>query len=149
MILHDNRKVVYNLFVGYFCRVTVDLYCPGARCDNSGSVLGGVWWCDVTGVVDTHRVSLLKWWQLVWRSAVVFTPAPCLWPVELETKLCKVWSFTITKKVSTRALSWMKVATTAFTFKKLSRHYAKRALTPQSLNVKLGLQRNYHKGRAV
>ena len=28
MILHDNRKVVYNLFVGYFCRVTVDLYCP-------------------------------------------------------------------------------------------------------------------------
>ena len=29
------------------------------------------------------------------------------------------------------------------------RHYAKRALTPRSLNVKLGLQRNYHKGQAV
>ena len=27
------------------------------------------------------------------------------------------------------------------------RHYAKRALTPRSLNVKLGPRRNYHKGR--
>ena len=35
----------------------------------------------------------------------------------------------------------MKAATTAFTFKTLLRHYAKRALTPRSLNVKLGPQR--------
>ena len=28
-------------------------------------------------------------------------------------------------------------------------HYAKRALTPRSLNVKLGPRRNYHKGRAA
>ena len=45
--------------------------------------------------------------------------------------------------------SWMKVATTAFTFKTLLRHYAKWVLTPRSLNVKLGLRRNYHKGRAA
>ena len=43
--------------------------------------------------------------------------------------------------------SW-KAATTAFTFKTLLRHYTKRALTPQSLNVKLGPQRKGHKGRA-
>ena len=36
------------------------------------------------------------------------------------------------------AFSWLKVATTAFTFKTLLRHYAKQALTPRSLNVKLG-----------
>ena len=35
--------------------------------------------------------------------------------------------------------------TTAFTFKTLLRHYAKRALTPRFLNVKLGPRRNYHK----
>ena len=29
------------------------------------------------------------------------------------------------------------------------RHYAKQALTPRSLNVKLGPRRNYHKGRAA
>ena len=29
------------------------------------------------------------------------------------------------------------------------RHYAKQALTPWSLNVKLGLRRIYHKGRAA
>ena len=29
------------------------------------------------------------------------------------------------------------------------RDYAKRALTPRSLNVKLGPRRNYHKGRAA
>ena len=40
------------------------------------------------------------------------------------------------------------LATTAFTFKTLLRHFAKRALTPRSLNVKFDPQRNYHKGRA-
>ena len=29
------------------------------------------------------------------------------------------------------------------------RHYAKRMLTPRSLNVKLGPRRNYHEGRAA
>ena len=47
--------------------------------------------------------------------------------------------FVITEKAPTRAFSWLKPATTAFTFKTLLRHYAKRALTPRSLNVKLGL----------
>ena len=46
--------------------------------------------------------------------------------------------FVITEKAPTRAFSWLKAATTAFTFKTLLRHYAKRALTPRSLNVKLG-----------
>ena len=56
---------------------------------------------------------------------------------------------TITEKAPTRTFSWLKGATTAFTFKTLLRHYAKRALTPRSLNVKLGPRRNYHKGRAA
>ena len=55
--------------------------------------------------------------------------------------------FVITEKAPTRALSWLKAATTAFTFKTLLRHYANQA--PRSLNMKLGLQRNYHKGRAA
>ena len=46
--------------------------------------------------------------------------------------------FVITEKAPTRAFSWLKAATTAFTFKTLLRHYAKRALTPRSLNMKLG-----------
>ena len=57
--------------------------------------------------------------------------------------------YTITEKAPTRAFSWLKAATTAFTFKTLLRHYAKQALTPRSLNVKLGLRRKGHKGRAV
>ena len=57
--------------------------------------------------------------------------------------------FVITEKAPTRAFSWLKVAATAFTFKTLLRHYAKRALTPRSLNVKLGPGRKGHKGRAV
>ena len=48
----------------------------------------------------------------------------------------------------TRAFSWLKEATTAFTFKTLLRHYAERTLTPRSLNVKLGPRRKGHKGRA-
>ena len=57
--------------------------------------------------------------------------------------------FTITEEAHTRAFSWLKVATTAFTFKTLLRHYAKRALTPRSLNVKLGPRHNYHEGQAA
>ena len=48
-----------------------------------------------------------------------------------------------------RAFCWLKAATTAFTFKTLLRHYALRALTPQSFNVKLGPRCTYHKGRAA
>ena len=39
--------------------------------------------------------------------------------------------FVITEKAPTRAFSWLKAATTAFTFKTPLRQYAKRALTPQ------------------
>ena len=57
--------------------------------------------------------------------------------------------FTITEKAPTRDFSWLKAPTGAFTFKTLLRHYAKRALTPRSLNVKLGRRRKGHKGRAA
>ena len=39
--------------------------------------------------------------------------------------------FVSTEKAPTRAFSWLKTATTAFTFKTLLRHYAKRTLTPR------------------
>ena len=57
--------------------------------------------------------------------------------------------FVITEKAPTRAFSWLKTATTAFTFKTLLRHCAKRARTPRSLNVKLGPQGIYYEGRAA
>ena len=56
--------------------------------------------------------------------------------------------FVVTEKAPTRAFSWLKAATTAFTFKTLLSHYAKRALTPRSLNVKLCPRRKGQKGRA-
>ena len=53
------------------------------------------------------------------------------------------------EKGPTRGFSWLKAPTSAFTFKTLLRHYAKQALTPRSLNMKLGPRRKGHKGRAV
>ena len=38
--------------------------------------------------------------------------------------------FTITEKAPTRAFSWLKAATTAFTFKTLLRHYANQTARP-------------------
>ena len=58
----------------------------------------------------------------------------------LQTKAIR--RFANMEKAPTRAFSWLKAATTAFTFKILLRHYANRALTPRSLNVKLGPRRN-------
>ena len=57
--------------------------------------------------------------------------------------------FVIMEKAPSRAFSWLKAATTAFTFKTLLRHYAKRTLTPRSLNVKLGPRCKGHKGGLV
>ena len=67
--------------------------------------------------------------------------------VVLQTKAIR--RFVITEKAPPRAFSWLKGATTTFTFKTLLRHYSKRALTPRSLNMKLGPRRNYHEGRAA
>ena len=66
--------------------------------------------------------------------------------VELETKVILRF-FTIT--APTGAFSWLKAPTSTFTFKTLLRHYAKRALTPQKVDVKLERQSNNHKGGAA
>ena len=70
-------------------------------------------------------------------------------PVASSASKSSIRMFVIMEKSPTRAFSWLKAATTAFTFKTLLRHYAKRASNPRSLNVKLGPRRNYHKGRAA
>ena len=63
-------------------------------------------------------------------------------PVFTSPSKSSIRRFVITEKAPTnRAFSWLKETTTAFTFKTLLRHYAKRALTPRSLIVKLGLRR--------
>ena len=73
------------------------------------------------------------------------TPVSHLCRLELQT----IHWFSVTEKAPTRAFSWLKTPTSAFTFKTLLRHYAKQALSPLSLNVKLGPRRNYHKRRAA
>ena len=45
--------------------------------------------------------------------------------------------FVITEKAPTRAFSWLKAAITAFTFKTLLRHYAKRALGQWDTDAKV------------
>ena len=97
-----------------------------------------------------------------WDTFRLFCPRPDLWgatgPAGASVGLSgpptsasksSIRRIVITEKAPTRAFSWLNAATTAFTFKTLLRHYAKRALTPLSLNVKLGPQRNYHKGQAA
>ena len=54
-------------------------------------------------------------------------PAVCSVSVCTSASKSSIQRFVIT----TRAFSWLKAATTAFKFKTLLRHYAKRALTPQ------------------
>ena len=50
--------------------------------------------------------------------------------VDISASKRSIRMFVITEKAPTRAFSWLKTATTAFTFKTLLRHYAKRTLTP-------------------
>ena len=46
--------------------------------------------------------------------------------IELQTKYVHI---TVTEKAHSRAFFWLKVFTSAFTLKTLSRHYAKQVLT--------------------
>ena len=92
----------------------------------------------------------LAWHYYIYRGLYWnrFLQLPSRYLLVLEKVPSDVRRFVSTEKVPTRAFSWLKAATTAFTFKTLLRHYAKRALPPRSLNMKLGPRRNYHKGRA-
>ena len=58
--------------------------------------------------------------------------------LELQTKVCE--DFTITEKAPARTVCRFKAPTSAFTFKNLSRHYAKLAATliTQKVGVKSG-----------
>ena len=86
-------------------------------------------------------------WTKFWGGQAASDSAECRVNKQIITRLLR-WSadkkschsssaskrsirrFAITEKAPTRAFSWLKAATTAFTFKTLLRHYAKRALTP-------------------
>ena len=75
-------------------------------------------------------------------------PGPELRALSSSAPKSYIRRFVITEKAPTRAFSWLKAGTTAFTFKTLLRHYAKQTLTPRSLNVKLDPRHKGHKGRA-
>ena len=80
-------------------------------------------------------------------QAVLLRPAPGGHPgrraAQLHGQCCLVLQ---TSKTSNRRFV---ITEKAFTFKTLLRHYAKEALTPHSLNVKLGPRHIYHKGQAA
>ena len=79
-------------------------------------------------------------------SSLIILLKVCVQGSAVKRSIGSTTGFTITEKSPT---SWLKAPTSAFTFKTLLRHYAKQALTPRSLKVKLGPRRNYHKGRAA
>ena len=78
---------------------------------------------EVVGAVEDDRdeeVEVARLPALRHRCGLVLCSAPTVpQPV-----------FTITEKAPTRAFSWLKAPTSAFTFKTILRHYAKQALTP-------------------
>ena len=99
---------------------------------------------NIANIPSATQQSKLFWESILYEATPRLSHVPLL---EIQTKAIR--KLLITEKAPSRAFSWLKAATTAFTFKTLLRHYAKQALTPRSLNVKLGPRRKGHKGRAV
>ena len=103
--------------------------------------------------IEMERDSLQQKWGITIQGGADLSLTAKVASVKVSEKnsasKSSIRRFVITEKALTRPFSWLKVVTTAFTFKTLLRHYAKWALTPRSLNVKLGPRRNYHKGRAA
>ena len=99
----------------------------------------------VTHSCPPYKLMLIIWWKMYFpptknSSYAVFSA--------VKRSIGSITGCTIMEKAPTRTFSWLKAPTSAFTFKTLLRHYAKRALTPRSLNVKLGPQHKSQKGRA-
>ena len=93
---------------------------------------------------------LKDWCEVEYRSVeVAWSQAAVAHWMEFVLQTINRRSCTIMEKAPTRAFSWLKAPTSAFTFNTLLRHYAKRELTPRSLNVKLGPWHKSQKGRAV
>ena len=105
------------------------------HCAMPGLCLGFIW---LQSVVGLYCITLPR--PAKWRGVLCF--------LLLSPQWCCKQLIEVTDKASSRAFSWLKLPTSAFTFKTLVRHYAKRALTPRSLNVKLGPRHKSHKGRA-
>ena len=88
--------------------------------------------------INYLAVSVLS--QPVWSEQSAVRPARNLCEVEVGggadyralasgASKSSIRKFVITKKAPTRAFSWLKAATTAFTFETILRHYAKQPLT--------------------
>ena len=68
-------------------------------------------------------------------TLVLYIPCSCIHKIGIRAAN-DPWVFTIiTVNAPTRAFSWLKVPTSAFTFKTLLRHYAKHTLTPPMLSI--------------
>ena len=118
---------------------------------SSLNILAEVCWCcSPWGCWARRRLSCMsmRTMTLSARTSISATSPTCSGTGTRASK-SSIRRFVITEKAPTKAFSWLKAATTAFTFKTLLRHYAKQALTPRSLNVKLGSRRKGHKGRGV
>ena len=114
----------------YLCILSVED--PGSIVSNSTVYQNRESFMDCMGVIrtDGRLQDGYKPFQLIWITngtrpgqdhGLVLCSAPSVpQPV-----------FTITETAPTRAFSWLKAPTSAFTFKTLLRHYAKRALTPR------------------
>ena len=95
-------------------------------------------WRDVRCVQGAERKTQ-KYKDLQQTDARVIISSKVFLRIVTSASKRSIRRFVITEKTpTTRAFSWLKAATTVFTFKTLLRQYAKRALTPWSLNVKLG-----------
>ena len=89
---------------------------------------------EVSGCREEDRLVAAVLALYLTRSLVTSGYVRSVYIIELETNLREDF----TEKAPTRVFSWLKALTSAFTFKTQLRYYAKQALTPRSLNVKLG-----------
>ena len=96
-------------------------------CINKTIPIPGCGGGDVTSLVTGRRLCPAA-------RLIVSTTTESGVAVELQTKVPGDFTIdTITEKAPTKAFSWFKAATSAFTFKTLLRHYTitKQMLTPQ------------------
>ena len=117
--LHRNGQIDWDEYYGYYMKARLGMEAADLRRMEADPASVGR---EVREAVAEVRAA--------WSEAARSNP-------EASASKSSIRRFVIMEKAPTRDFSWLKAATTAFTFK------------TQSLNVKLGPRRNYHQGRAA
>ena len=101
ILLHLTLSASHNKYPRHSFRSHVSLSSPASQSGWTTQLLLSGVQCNNVTICWQWQTGGGRWWMYV-------SMFNCILLLELKTKLCEVWSFTITEKAPTKTFSWFK-----------------------------------------